>query len=118
MTYQRLIIVLALFSLFLTDCTRGGSQVPVNQVRDYDDYEARRNNDPDFVRERDRNLRESQQRYTGSTCVKEMDKQRRPECSEQCREMYRDRDYREDCENLAIDQIDALKIVHELLEKT
>ena len=114
---QGLILTLALFSLFVTGCTRGGSSVPLDQNDYYEEYKRRQQEDPELRRDHEQTLRESERRYSGATCTQEMKNKKRPLCLEQCKEMYRDNDFRKECQSLAVDQIAALKEIYKLLEK-
>ena len=82
--------------------------------RDQEDYSRRRRDRAD---QRDRVFRRSYDRYGGRTCEDELEDDRNHDCRDMCRDIYsRDRDGREECEELSVAQIERLEEIHEELE--
>ena len=75
--------------------------------RDDEDYDRRRDRDPD----RDDVIDRSRKRHTGGAECKGDD-----DCEEMCDDIYDRRRDREDCEDLSARQVELLKDIYELLE--
>ena len=108
----------ALFALFsmLVDCPApppAPAPAPDSSAKEdrEESYEERRRRDEQRTREREREKERSRKRYTGPDCEGDED------CEEICKDIYSARKSRDKCEDLAIDQVEALQEVYEALEK-
>ena len=80
------------------------------QSRGSEEYDEKKNRDDD----RKDVLKSSRERRAGSICE---DEDRKHECKESCRKMYKRRGDSKDCEELTVTQIEILLELYELLEK-
>ena len=87
------------------------NQQPAPSPRSDREYDTRKRQDP----ERREVINDSRLRRRGTDCEAE---ERNHECKKLCREMYKRRADRDDCEELTVNQIDALMDVYEALEST
>ena len=90
----------------------GGANYIPNNIppdRSDEDYENMKNND----RNRDQVLSRSKSRRKGDDCG---DEAKGHECISLCREIYKRRDDRDDCEDLTVPQVYALADVYDVLE--
>ena len=108
MIYSR-ITVLALLFVFLVDCGRSPAPPSPLTDRPYDQLADQDEN-------RDSVLRQSRERYSGNTCEDEEEDNPGQECVEDCYDIYESRRFGQDCEELAIRQIEMLLELHDILE--